>query len=267
MFVFASINFGFVLPMYLGGHGEVSEKASTARLMLLNVNTRLGDADRVKQTIQEFDPGIIVLEEINARWVRDLQWLNNSHPHSCVKPREDNFGMGLLSKHPLAKSDIVYIGNALVPSIMATINIGKDKLCVIATHPLPPWGASYSRGRNEQIEKLSDYISSSSPLILLGDLNVTLWSYHFRKLLNCTALIDSSKGRGIQPTWPSYNPLLWIPIDQCLHSRDVAVLNKRIGEDVGSDHYPVIVDFAILPKNTQRANDSVQWTRIPRHWH
>lgn len=248
LFVFASINFGFVLPMYLDGHFEVSEKANMTRAMLLNVNTRLGDVERIKQTIQEFDPDIIVLEEINARWVHDLQWLNNSHPHSCVKPREDNFGIGLFSKLPLAKSDIVYIGDAQVPSIMATIYIGLDKLCVIATHPLPPLGAAYSRWRNEQLEKLSDYISSSLPLILLGDLNVTPWSYHFRKLLKCTDLIDSSEGRGIQPTWPNYNPLLWIPIDQCLHSRDVAVLNKRIGEDVGSDHFPVIVDFAILPK-------------------
>lgn len=245
-FAFASINLGFVLPLYLDGHVAESERAGILRAMLINVNTRLGDAERVKHTIQEFDPDIIVLEEINARWVLDLQWLDNSHPHSRVQPREDNFGIGLFSKHPLAKSSIVYIGDASVPSIVATIDIGLHKLGVIATHPPPPWGAAYSRWRNEQLEELPGYISSSLPLILLGDLNVTPWNHHFRKLLKRAELIDSSEGRGIQPTWPNYNPLLWIPIDQCLHSRDVTVLNKRIGADVGSDHYPVIVDFAIL---------------------
>jgi endonuclease/exonuclease/phosphatase (EEP) superfamily protein YafD len=245
-FTFASINLGFVLPLYLDGHVAEPEKAGTLRAMLINVNTRLGDAELVKQTIQEFDPDIIVLEEINARWVLDLQWLDNSHTHSCVQPREDNFGIGLFSKHPIAESEIVYIGDALVPSILATIDFGLDRLGVIATHPFPPWGAEYSRWRNQQLEDLPNYISSSLPLILLGDLNVTPWNYYFRKLLKRTELIDSSKGRGIQPTWPNYNPLLWIPIDQCLHSRDVIVLNKRIGADVGSDHYPVVVDFTIL---------------------
>jgi endonuclease/exonuclease/phosphatase (EEP) superfamily protein YafD len=245
-FTFAIINLGFVLPLYLDRHVAESESASSLRAILINVNTRLGDVERVKQTIQQFDPDIIVLEEINARWVLDLQSLDNSHPHSCVEPREDNFGIGLFSKHPLAKREIVYIGDALVPSIVATIDIGSGKLGVIATHPPPPWGAAYSRWRNEQLENLPDYIISSLPLILLGDLNVTPWNYHFRKLLKRTELIDSSKGRGIQPTWPNYNPLLWIPIDQCLHSRDVTILNKKIGANVGSDHYPVIVDFAIL---------------------
>lgn len=263
-FVFASINFGFVLPMYLDGHVAESEKDSTVRAILINVNTRLGDVECVKQTIQEFDPDIIVLEEINTRWVLDLQWLNDSHPHCCVKPREDNFGIGLFSKHPIAKGEIVYIGDALVPSIVATIFIGVDKLGVIATHPLPPLGAAYSRWRNEQLEKLPDYISSSLPMILLGDLNVTPWNYYFRKLLKRTELIDSSAGLGIQPTWPNYNPLLWIPIDQCLHSRDIIILNKRIGADVGSDHYPVIIDFAILPeKQTSRPSKPLDTALVP----
>jgi len=36
---------------------------------------------------------------------------------------------------------------------------------------------------------------------------------------------------------------LLIPIDHCLHSREVRIVRKQIGPDVGSDHYPVVVDF------------------------
>lgn len=81
--------------------------------------------------------------------------------------------------------------------------------------------------------------------MVLGDLNVTPWSHVFRDLLKRTGLIDSAQGWGIQPTWPSGAVLLRIPIDHCLHSPDVAIVNREIGENVGSDHFPVIVDFFI----------------------
>lgn len=256
-FIFAAINLASVLPLYLGSHTAESEIAFTVRAMLLNVNTRLGDAEKVKLTIKKYDPDIIVIEEINAKWIHDLGWISNSYPHSCIHSREDNFGIGLFSKHPLGNSEIVYIGDIMVPSIVATVDIGSNKLNLIATHPLPPLGATYSQLRNKQLEKLPNHIRSSLPLILLGDLNVTPWNYHFKKLLKRTGLIDSSKGRGFQPTWPNFNPFLRIPIDQCLHSRDVAVLNKWIGRDVGSDHYPVIVDLAVS-SNTQQSQHNLQ---------
>ena len=249
---FATINLGTILPLYFGRQAALPEATHTFRAMLLNVNTHLGDVERIKQVIQGLDPDILVLEEISSQWVLDLQWLANSHPHSRVQPRDDNFGIGLFSRLPLEECEIVYIGDANVPSIVATVDTGLRKLGVIATHPLPPIGAEYSHWRNDHLERLPHYVPSSLPFILLGDLNVTPWNYHFRRLLQRTRLIDSSKGRGIQPTWPNFNPLLLIPIDHCLHSSDVSVVNKRIGRDVGSDHFPVIVDFVI---RTEREND------------
>ena len=242
---FAVINLCTLIPLYSGGLTQPVDTGHVFRAMLLNVNTRIGDAELVKQVIQEFDPDIVVLEEISARWIHDLQWLSTSHPHSCVQPREDNFGIGLFSKFPLAESEIVYIGDAEVPTIIAKVDTRRATLGVIATHPLPPGGADYSRWRDNQLDSMPDYVPSSLPLLLLGDLNVTPWNHHFKKLLKRTGLKDSSQGRGIQPTWPSYNPLLLIPIDHCLHSSEIAVVNKEIGPNVGSDHYPVIVDFVI----------------------
>ena len=242
---FACINLGIVLPLYFGGNVVPHEGGRALRAMLLNVNTHFGDAERVKQVIQQVDPDFVVLEEISSRWVNDFQWLAISHPYSCIQPKEDNFGIGLYSKFPLAEANIVYVSDADVPSIISRIETRDGLLAVIATHPLPPGGARYSRWRNDHLIKLPDYIPVSIPVLLLGDLNVTPWSHHFRRLLKRTGLEDSSQGRGVQPTWPNYNPLLLIPIDHCLHSSDILVLSKEIGPDVGSDHYPVIVDFVI----------------------
>jgi endonuclease/exonuclease/phosphatase (EEP) superfamily protein YafD len=39
--------------------------------------------------------------------------------------------------------------------------------------------------------------------------------------------------------------VLRIPIDHCLVSPSVAIVDRRVGPPVGSDHLPVFVDFAI----------------------
>jgi endonuclease/exonuclease/phosphatase (EEP) superfamily protein YafD len=213
--------------------------------MLLNVNTQLGDADQVRRAIRAANPDILVLEEINSRWVRDLAWLGQSYPYRRIEPREDNFGIGLFSKRPFAESNVIYIGRSEVPSILATVRADQGNLCVVATHPLPPFGREYSRCRNEQLELLSDHVRSPGPVLVLGDLNVTPWSYHFRRLLERTGLKDSSRGFGVQTTWPNFSPLFRIPLDHCLHSPEISIVNRTVGEDVSSDHYPVIVDFVM----------------------
>ena len=243
---FACVNLMFVLPLYFGSKSTLPEDVPTLRAMLLNVNTRLGDAVRVRHAIIDADPDILALEEISDQWIEDLDWITNSYPYSLAMPREDNFGIGLFSKLPFADSEITYIGSANVPSILATVSTEQKNVRVVVTHPLPPGGREYSRWRNQQLELLPNCITPGETTLLLGDLNVTPWNHYFRRLLSRTGLMDSSKGMGVHPTWPSNNPLLLIPIDHCLHSKDIVIVDKRIGTDVSSDHYPVIVDFAIV---------------------
>ena len=242
---FAWVNLALILPLYFGRVGVEPDAAPLLRAMLINVNTHLGDPDRVRAVIEAEAPDILVLEEISSRWMSALAWLTNSHPHALAQPREDNFGIGLFSKLPLAEAEVVYIGAAEVPSIVATVMTAHTNLFVIATHPVPPIGREYSRMRNRQLDRLPDYVGSNLPVLLLGDLNVTPWNYHFRRLITRAGLRDSAKGFGVQPTWPNYNPLLRIPIDHCLYSDDIVIVDRRIGEDVASDHYPLIVDFMI----------------------
>lgn len=239
------VNLGVVLPIYFGRQ-TIDPHFASLRAMLINVNSSLGDTARVRMVIEAEDPDILVLEEISARWLSDLTWLTNAYPHCLIEPREDNFGIALYSKLPLQNGRIIDISEADVPSIIATVLTEEGNLCVVATHPLPPFGKDYSRLRNGQLEQLPKFLSSPHPILLLGDLNVTPWNTHFRKLLKETKLRDSTKGFGYQPSWPSHAPLFLIPLDHCLHSEGIAIFDRRIGKNVSSDHYPLIVDFAIL---------------------
>lgn len=244
--IVAVSNLAVILPSYFGDPGEPGDHPLQLRAMLLNVNTSSGDPVRVARMVNETGPQILVLEEISARWMVELRETLQAFPNSCVRSREDNFGIGLYSKFPLSNARVLNIGEAQLPSILADVTVETTTLAVIATHPPPPIGARYSRWRNSQLNLIPDHLpKNGSPILLLGDLNVSRWSPHFRRLLKRTGLRDSSKGRGVQPSWPADNPLLSIPIDHCLHSPKVKIIKRTIGPDVGSDHYPLIVDIAL----------------------
>jgi endonuclease/exonuclease/phosphatase (EEP) superfamily protein YafD len=212
------------------------------------VNTQSGSPAKVAELIERQKPDIIVLEEIGVRWMGLVADLKQAYPYSSVKIRDDNFGIGLFSRYPLKNHEMRYFGDAGVPTIIAAVKTPSGLLNIVATHPLPPGGKEYSEFRNNQMSEIACYIAESklSPLVLLGDLNMAPWNVYFKGFVKQSGLRDSSKGWGIQPTWPTFNQLLRIPLDHCLYSSDVSILNRAVGSDVGSDHYPLIVDIAII---------------------
>jgi endonuclease/exonuclease/phosphatase (EEP) superfamily protein YafD len=235
-----------VLPLYFANRKAVENNNSmTYKIVLVNVNAHKGDPETVGRFIAKSDPDILVLEELSSRWLPMLACLEKSHPHRVLCVREDNFGIGLFSKHDFLDANTIEIGDGGVPSIDALISLPDTPIHVVATHPLPPVSAEYSRARNEQIERIPDFLDASIPSILVGDLNSTPWNCHFKKLLKDSKFLDSSKGFGVQPTWPTSNPLLWIPLDHCLHSQSVSIIGRSRGPHVGSDHYPLTVEFKV----------------------
>jgi endonuclease/exonuclease/phosphatase (EEP) superfamily protein YafD len=87
----------------------------------------------------------------------------------------------------------------------------------------------------------------SGPVVVAGDLNMSPWSPFFSRLVKASGLTDSEPGFGFQPTWPTYQPILYLPLDHVLVSRDVIVADRRTAADVGSDHLPVVIDIAPGP--------------------
>ena len=242
----ALVNLGVVLPLYFGTTPTLAAGVVPVRAMLINVNTRLGKPTEVAAAFRRFNPDLVVLEEVSARWLSDLEPALTAYRYSEREPREDNFGIALYSKFPFTQSRLAYIGDAEVPSVMAEIETPRGRCTVLATHPLPPAGREYSRLRNAQLAALPRWVRrATSPVLLLGDLNTTPWNHYFKRLVAESGLKDSSRGWGVQATWPTFSPLLRIPIDHCLCAPEIGIVNRQVGPHVGSDHYPLIVDFII----------------------
>jgi endonuclease/exonuclease/phosphatase family metal-dependent hydrolase len=84
--------------------------------------------------------------------------------------------------------------------------------------------------------------------VVLGDLNATPWSPYFRNLERAASLRDTGRRSGWRPTWPSALPPLWIPLDHCLVSKEIPYASRTVGNYVGSDHFPIIVDVVLPPR-------------------
>lgn len=242
--IVAAANLVLLMPFY-GGASVSPPQGETWKALLYNVNTRAGSPTAVVELVRDLEPDVVVLLEIDDRWVPEISEISADYPNQVLKPRPDNFGIGLLSKFPLLDSKTVLLGSAEVPTILANVETSKGAVQVVATHPLPPIGSEYTRKRDEQLRELPGVLSPTYPVLLLGDLNTTPWGHSFRSLLAESTLQDSMRGFGIQPSWPTGNLLFKIPLDHVLHSDRIQIHERKLGRHVGSDHLPVFVEFSL----------------------
>lgn len=248
---FALLNTVVIAPAFWSGENftmrTVGDELPMLRALLANVNVDNRDHERIRRTIAELDPDVVVLLEATPWLLDHLRDLNPRYPYRMAEPRDDPFGIALLSRHPFSSARVIHLGDAGPPAIVAVIAASGHPFGLIGVHPWPPVSAKFAQGRNEQLHQLAMLIRQTpSPLLVLGDLNASPWSPYFARLLADSGLRDSLQGRGIQPSWPVGWPLLWTPIDHVLFSEGIQILQRKTGSAIGSDHYPVIVEFQVL---------------------
>lgn len=213
------------------------------RLVEINLNSQNTDHARVAAFIRSEDPDLVLLLEVNERWLTALESVARGYPHRIARPRGDNFGIALWTRLPVDRLEIARIGSGL-PSAVARLLTPQGCLTLLGTHPPPPAGASLAAERDQQIEAVARKLSASEgERVLLGDLNLTSWSPVFDDLIADSGLRDTRTGFGLQATWPTWFWPLSIPIDHCLISAGLRVVDRRVGPEIGSDHRPIVIEL------------------------
>jgi endonuclease/exonuclease/phosphatase (EEP) superfamily protein YafD len=241
---FALLNITVLLPRF-ESYPPVPTNAPSLKLLLANVHTDNRNYESLLHLIAREQPDIIALLEVNDTWLDAMTSLEKSHAHFRKVPRSDNFGIAVYSRLPLQEASITYLSAAEVPSVQATITLGTGRsIRLLATHPLPPGNAENVILRNQQLAAIANWSTiSTTHSLVIGDLNCTPWSPAFRQLLHNGSLQDT--GRGITPTWPVSPWFLRIPLDHCLATSSILTKEHRVGPDIGSDHFPIIVTVVI----------------------
>ena len=220
--------------------------AGAPRLRFLVANVEYGnhDYDRLVRLVREVDPDVIALTELTPAWVRGLDSALTDHPNRRLAPEAGAYGAGLYSKAPLRESRIERFPAGGSPSVVATVAIGTRPLAVVVTHVHTPFSGDR---RTRQLHALAVELRTlGKPAAVCGDFNAVPWSQPIYELAE-DADLRSIYGRfGLTATWPTDSSRLFrVPLDNCLVSERVAVADRRVGPDIGSDHLPLIVDVAL----------------------
>jgi endonuclease/exonuclease/phosphatase (EEP) superfamily protein YafD len=248
----ALINLIVVAP-HLRAAPTVAVDGAPLRVLVLNVHTASTAHDRVRALLDEIDADVVALLEIDRRWLSALAPSLTRYAGHIEEPRDDNFGIALYARRPLAAARIDMQGGFL-PTIVARLDSGVS---IVVTHPIPPVSAETARDNARHLAAVGDLAASlAGPRIVVGDFNATPWSRPFAALVARSGLRDSRLGFGVQASFPAaggWLTALRIPIDHALVSPDIAVTARRVERDVGSDHLPVVLDLAI-PRLARRAS-------------
>jgi len=251
---FTLFNLILIFPLFSRAEPVFASLADsvTMRVMSINLLSKNKEIDSVVNAVRSASPDVLVFLEVDAWWQGQLEsHLSESYPYSISRPREDNFGITLFSAVPLQDAEILDVGER-IPAVFATINHEGQRFDLLGVHLIPPINAERTDSRDDSFKNLGSIVDSlKGEGVVVGDLNATQWSAPFRHLLRETRLHDSTRGFGFQPTWPTFLPGMGIAIDHCLHTDGVSIIDRVVGEDLGSDHYPLIVDLVISRPGNQ----------------
>jgi endonuclease/exonuclease/phosphatase (EEP) superfamily protein YafD len=237
-------------------------KVISSNILILNRNY-----DKVLSFVRAEKPDIAIFIEVDEAWADKLAALKDILPYASDLPLSFDLGIAVFSRVPLKNVAVEYFGTDSTPSqfkrasVLADLEIEGQTISLIATHPTTPIKPGVFNSRNIQLEAIAKYIQTlKHPVVMAGDLNITMWSPYYRQFISNAGLRNAREGFGILPTWPTnkaqsrlvarISKLVAIPIDHCLVSPAIAVKNIRTGPNVDSDHLPLITDLLIPIKGS-----------------
>lgn len=239
-----------VLP-YQAGHSAYAHVDSsgqrTVRLLLANVLLSNCAYQRVLELVVAENADVLIFQEVNERWQEALRPIEAAYPHIVRRPREDPYGTVVYSRLPIEQVDVLELGEAGRSTVCLRVMVAGAPVSIVCTHPEQPLLPTGSAHRNDQLDRVAEIAAGlPHPLVLAGDLNMSMWSPDFQRLCERTGLRSVRRGIGVLGTWPTALPkFLRLPIDHFLVSGDVLVSGCRLGPPIGSDHLPLIVDLVI----------------------
>ncbi|MDQ3035209.1 MAG: endonuclease/exonuclease/phosphatase family protein [Myxococcota bacterium] len=217
------------------------------RIVAANVLAWNERSEELARELAGTDADVMTITELTPEWVAVLEreGVLAQFPHRVIVPRDDCFGIALLSRPPIVEHEVVDLGG--VPMITAVLALDGRRVRVNAVHTLPPRERAYTTVWRAQMIALRARIDPRESTIVAGDLNASPFARSYRALLSAGLRgAHESVGRGLAPTWP--NGLMPVPpmrLDHVLVTGSIDVLEVREGVGAGSDHRPVIADLSI----------------------
>lgn len=228
---------------------ELPVGANSFTLLVANVRMENDEKARFLALAEKHNPDILVINEPDQRWAESISKLDHDFPYSVKYPQENSYGMMLLSKFPLTESVVHFLVKDHIPSIFTRVTLPSGQLIdLYCVHPEPPKPGTDTYQRDTELLIIGNKIrETNNPTVVAGDLNDVGWSVTSHLFRKYSGLVDPREGRGLFNTYSVFIPLLRYPLDHVFYSREFGLISLKKLEDIGSDHYPLLISLNYEP--------------------
>jgi endonuclease/exonuclease/phosphatase (EEP) superfamily protein YafD len=221
------------------------------RFLIANVLQENRDPRLLLSVVGETDPDLILLTEIDEWWADQVAVLERTHPDTILEPLSNTYGIGLYSRLRLTNPDVRYLLEDHIPSILTRVTLASgEEFLMWGVHPAPPRPNDDTDERDAELLVVAkEAADANAPAIVAGDLNDVAWSSTTTLFQEVSGLLDPRIGRGLYSTFNADWPLMKWPLDHLFASDEWTLGEFRRLGDIGSDHYPILVELCFQPQS------------------
>lgn len=251
VFLCALLNLSHLLPYYAPRRIAATSSGKTMRLLQINLNVKNRRYEEVTKYIRDINADAVLIAELTPEWNQYFSSHLTNYSHTIAVPRIDTYGIGVYSKAPLTNGQVEYFGDSGHPSVTTQLSGLEKTVSILHTHVQGPVKKPFFKWHKQQFELMRAKVNAlPKPLVMSGDMNSNAWTYLITDFLSATNLDDTQWGNGISLSWPTpfylrYGICPLLSIDHFFVSKDVIVLQRKLGKPIGSDHYPVILELSL----------------------
>lgn len=224
--------------------------AKIYRFVTINMWGRADNTARVVSFLEMTQPDFVLLQEVNASDWGQISKLQDIYPHRgfCAHPL---CRIVILSKYQWTDFQEGREAHYHLPKI--DVQFGEDLggLRLVGIHSARPHYRF--EGQRAQLTSLATELARiSQPSIVAGDFNAAAFANPMRALSTMSGFAHAGP---YLTSWPKRTrhfddfalPITQFGLDQFYVNSKIRVIHVERGPDLGSDHLPMILDFAVRP--------------------
>jgi endonuclease/exonuclease/phosphatase (EEP) superfamily protein YafD len=226
------------------------------RVVTFNTYVHREGIDHVTGLVAATNPDVLLLQEVFPPRQQQLEAaLAARYPHHLTIQSPGVGGVMVLSRHPIVGTSVSESAPGSRATEVVVLDVAGRLLQVVSVHlisPCPRCGPSWIERlelegdrREAEMAGILRALRVGVPTIVGGDFNSNERSRPYRQLVRA-GFQDPHRAVGSGPgfTWPDDGPVgALLRVDWIL-SRGITPVSAWVGDGNGSDHRPVVVDFA-----------------------
>ena len=198
----------------------------------INTSNLTGRYEQLNEIIRTYDPDVLSLQEVTPDWSSILEnQLKYQFPFHTIDVRMDTYGMAMLSKMAISRSDTFQCKE--VPNMINVVKLGEKFVHLLSSYVLPPLDAKTGDKTKKHLKRLSNEVKKiGKSVISLGDFNMVYWS---------NDIMEFRKDADLKNSRRDFTPLGFRkPYDHIFYSGDLECTKFKEIKDGDSNHVGII---------------------------